>query len=387
MASIHRDPRFPKGVWYCAYTLADGQRAMRSTGKRDRKEAAIVCQALQQSEKELSGGRLTKDRLTEIFNETLKRLGETPIERINIGDWLTDWLASKEQVAPNTRAGYEQVVREFLAYLGPHGEKRRIESIGEKDIRGFTAQLRASGRSPATINKLVRKYLSCAFVKAQRRGLVRFNPISATEPEKSDTARRDTFTPEQVVKLVEAARGSDWAGAILFAWTSGARLLDAANLRWASLDLEHGIVTFRQRKTGKEVIIGLHEDFADWIARAPTPPKSQEFVFPTLAGKPSNSSIGLSAQFDAIMKRAGVEGRLIRIGNDGKGRSLRGLSFHSFRHSAASAVFNGAALKEITSRVTGHKGNVVSRYIHEDLKAIRAAVELIPRLPRGEVAK
>ena len=171
MASIHRDPRFPKGVFYCAYVLSNGQRAMRSTGKRDRKEAAIVCQALQQSENELSGGRLTKDRLTEIFNETLKRLGETPIERIDIGDWLADWLASKEQVARNTRTGYEQVVREFLAYLGPHGEKRRLESISEKDIRGFTAQLRASGRSPATINKLVRKYLSCAFVKAQRRGL------------------------------------------------------------------------------------------------------------------------------------------------------------------------------------------------------------------------
>jgi integrase len=382
MASIHRDPRFPKGVFYCAYVLANGQRAMRSTGKRDRKEAAIVCQALQQSENEFSGGRLTKDRLTEIFNETLKRLGETPIERINIGDWLADWLASKEQVAPNTRTGYEQVVREFLAYLGPHGEKRRLESITEKDIRGFTAQLRASGRSPATINKLVRKYLSCAFVKAQRRGLVRFNPIIATDPEKSDTARRDTFSPEQVVKLVDAARGSDWAGAILFAWTSGARLLDAANLRWSSLDPEHGIVTFRQRKTGKEIIIGLHEDFADWIARAPAPPKSQEFVFPTLAGKPSNSSVGLSAQFDAIMKRAGVEGRLIRAGNDGKGRSLRGLSFHSFRHSAASSVFNGAALKEIASRVTGHSGNVIDRYIHSDITAIREATKLIPRLPR-----
>src|SRR3984893_4508186 len=127
MASIHRDPRFPKGVYYCAYVLADGRRAMRSTGKRDKKEAAIVCQSLQQAENELAGGELTKDRLTELFNETLKRLGETPIERINIGDWLSDWLASKEHVAPNTRLAYKQVVREFLAYLGPRGATRRLE--------------------------------------------------------------------------------------------------------------------------------------------------------------------------------------------------------------------------------------------------------------------
>jgi hypothetical protein len=82
------------------------------------------------------------------------------------------------------------------------------------------------------------------------------------------------------------------------------------------------------------------------------------------------------------VKRAGVEGRLIRQGNAGKGRTLRGLSFHSFRHSAASSIFNQAALKEIASRVTGHSGNVIDRYIHSDLAAIRAANQLIPRLPK-----
>jgi integrase len=184
-----------------------------------------------------------------------------------------------------------------------------------------------------------------------------------------------------VVRLVEAAKG-DWKGAILFAWTTGARLQDVANLRWSSLDMENAIVSFRQGKTGQETIIGLHPDFVDWISAAPAGDKTQEFVFPTLAGRPSNSSVGLSAQFDAIMKRAGIEGRLIRERNAGKGRSLRGLSFHSFRHSAASAIFNAAALREITRRVTGHAGAVVDRYIHEDLEAIRAATQLIPRLPK-----
>ncbi len=61
---------------------------------------------------------------------------------------------------------------------------------------------------------------------------------------------------------------------------------------------------------------------------------------------------------------------------------LAGLSFHSFRHSAASAVFNGAALREITRRVTNHAaGGVVDRCIHEDLVALREAVKLVPRLP------
>jgi hypothetical protein len=76
MASIHKDSRFPKGPWICHFTRADGMRAKRSTGKHNRKEALIVCQALQQTEDELTSGDLSRDRLQEIFNETLKRLGE-----------------------------------------------------------------------------------------------------------------------------------------------------------------------------------------------------------------------------------------------------------------------------------------------------------------------
>ena len=54
------------------------------------------------------------------------------------------------------------------------------------------------------------------------------------------------------------------------------------------------------------------------------------------------------------MDRAGIASVEIRQGNTGKGRSVRALSFHSFRHGAATAVFNAAALREITRRVTNH---------------------------------
>ena len=64
----------PKGAWYCLYRLADGRRVFRSTGKRNKREAEIVCQALQQTEDEAASGDLTKDRVTEIVNETLRRV-------------------------------------------------------------------------------------------------------------------------------------------------------------------------------------------------------------------------------------------------------------------------------------------------------------------------
>jgi len=62
---------------------------------------------------------------------------------------------------------------------------------------------------------------------------------------------------------------------------------------------------------------------------------------------------------------------------------IQSLTFHSFRHGAATAVFKNAALKDIARRVTAHTSRgVVDRYIHEDIEAIREATNLIPRLPK-----
>jgi len=379
---VHRDPRFPKGVFYCYYTAADGRRLTRSTGKRNKAQAQIICQALQQAEDEAAGGDLTKNRLKELFDETLKRLGQSPIERISIKDWLEEWLASKEAISERTRENYARTVREFLAYLGLEGSKRRLESITESDIRGFVAQLRKTGRSPGTINSIVRFQLATAFGKAKKLGKIPYNPVMATDPEKATAAVRDTFTPEQVAKLVAVAP-RDWQGAIFFAYTTGARLADVVNLRWSSLDLEYGVVTLAQRKTGKKTLIGLHPDFIEWLTKYPVRDDPESLVFPGLS-TPARWQGELSKEFAEIVDKAGITTRLIRQRQEGKGsRSLRGLSFHSFRHGAATAVFNQAALKEIARRVTGHAaGGVVDRYIHQDLEAIRAATKLIPRLPR-----
>jgi integrase len=384
MASIHRNPRSPKGVWYCAYTLADGRRAYRSTGRKNKTEAKIICDALAQSENEAAGGELTKDRLKELFDETLKRLGQSPIERISIKDWLESWLVSKENSAPATKSAYQQAVREFLAHLGPLGVNRRIESINERDIEGFIRLLRKDGRGPATINKL-RNFLSQPFEKARRLGKIRYNPVTGTSLEKSDPMLKETFTGDQVSTLVRAAEDTDWAGVILFAYGTGARLGDCVNLKWSNLDVAAGIVVFREQKTKARAVLGLHPDFSDWLATRSVSEDGDAPVFPTLAGKPLAGENGLSNTFIKLLDKAGIERRFLQAGNEGKGRSVRALTFHSFRHTAASTVFNQASLKEVTRRVTNHAaGGSLDRYIHSDLEAIRAAVGLIPRLPKAE---
>ena len=114
------------------------------------------------------------------------------------------------------------------------------------------------------------------------------------------------------------------------------------------------------------------------------PDDPESFVFATLGGKRVNGDKGLGAQFDHIMSAAGIENRLIRQANAGRGRNLRALTFHSLRHTAASAVFNSNVHRQIVATLTGHKTGIVEKYIHRDLEAIKAATQLIPRLPRAQ---
>ena len=384
MPSVHRSSRSPRGVWYAHFYRADGTRVARSTGTRDKAKAKIICEAWASAESAVATGHGTKDRITQILNETLARVGIETVDRITIGDWLDDWLASKEQVSSATRTAYTQTIREFKAFLGPQGCKRRLDSITEADIRSFVTLLRSEGRSAGTINKVVRKCLSVPFEKARKLGRIKFNPVMLLDPEKVESVVKHTFSPEQVASLVAVA-DRDWSGAILLAYGTGARLQDVANLKWTSLDLETGVVSFTERKTGRKALIGLHADFVDWITvQSSVLDRPDSFVFPTLANRNGAGRNGLCKAFEAIMTRAGVASVEIRHGNTGKGRAVRALSFHSFRHGAATAVFNAAALKEITRRVTNHAASgVVDRYIHDDVEAIRAATALVPRLPKG----
>jgi integrase len=391
MASVHKDLRGKSKYWYCCYTTADGKRRMVSTGEEDERKAKIICTGWQEAETLVRDGHATEARILEMYNETLKRAGLRQIKSPGFKTWAADWLAGKRKVSKVSRVGYDQAVREFAEFLGAR-QNAPIDSITERDIDGFVDHLQKDGRSASTINKLVRKYLSGAFNKALKLGKIRYNPVAGTDPLPDDSTVKDVFTAEQVARLVRVAQG-DWKGAILLAYGTGARLQDVCNFKWDSIDAENGILTWRERKTKKLAVVGLHPDFLDWLGTATTQSEKHDaYLFPSLANRRAGGSGGLGTEFDALMRKAKVEGRILRKGSErdgngqriGKGRQVRSLTFHSFRHTAASAVFNSEAIKEVQRRVTQHaRGGVLDRYTHADLDLIKQAVTLIPRLPKG----
>ncbi len=206
----------------------------------------------------------------------------------------------------------------------------------------------AEGRQLRT--RLFRAIVGGVFAGALREGRILHNPVAnLSKLTDRSGARKKPFSIDDVRKLLAAVEG-DWKGAILCGYSSGMRISDVANLRWENIDFDAGVVAFHQRKTqatgDEQTIVGLHADFEQWLK---SQPPGAGPIFPTLAGRHTSGEYGLSAEFGRIMERAGIESAKIREGH-GQGRTVRALSFHSFRHGAASHVFRAKVIEEAQKR-------------------------------------
>ncbi len=385
MPCLIKDRTGRSAYYYCAYTTPDGRRLKKSTKQTDKAKAWEVCLTFVNAEGAIATHSATEQQLRKVINDALARLGERTLTDPTVKEQIDTWIESKKgAVGAATMLAYRQARDLFLEYLGARAN-RSVRLLAKKDVVAFRDHLLSEGRTPSTVNKITKKYLTGPMESARKEGLVDYNPFVAADALKAKKVDKDYFRPEQVARLTEVVKGMDWEGAILAGYTTGARLQDIANMKWTSVDTVNCVIRFTERKGDKPVLVGLHPDLKEWIEGQKASDDTEAFLFPSLANRSGAGRNGLSKNFESIMKRAGIEGQVLRSA-DRKGRSVRSLSFHSFRHGAASQVFNAAALKDIARRVTGHaaKGSI-DQYLHDNIEAIRAATDMIPRLPKNSI--
>jgi integrase len=384
MGSLAKDSRGRSKNWIACYRASNGQRLKKSTKTADLKRAKEMLAAWEHAENLARRGEATKERLLEVMNETLRRVESDPITSPSVQKYLADWLKDiNGTVKQGTYREYERIIEEFLEFLGPR-QAAKLETVAAQDVIRFRDSMRQDGRAVGTINRIIGKGgLGAPFEHARKIGTLRTNPFDAVKKLKGDSAAKGTFTFEQIVRLLRTAT-HDWKGMVFMAYGTGARLSDIANLRWSDLDMETSFVHFRTKKTSKLSEIALHPDFLDWLSQVSPPEDPRAALFPSLSGLPTSGQKGLSTQFSELMAAAGVESEVLRQGS-GRGKSVRSLSFHSFRHGAVSAIFNSKIIEEAQKRVSGHASTAVLRgYTHAERQAIQAAVNSIPRLPKTE---
>jgi integrase len=388
--SLYRDRHVPRKspFWTCTYEAADGKRVFKSTGCTNREAAYKFALKLQEASNEAREGRLNEERIRKIISD----IAGKPSQGFTVRDWFEHWLEMKEQVrAGKTLDRYRQVVRDFLSSLGERADAW-IHHITSQDILAYRTHIRKTGRTTRTANLSV-TVISAGFRAALRERKIDANPCEVIDKlEEEDVLERDTFTPKQVAKLVEAAEG-DWKAAILFGYYTGARLSDVANMPWQrklklkpggkpvyqGIDFENKKLTYIAQKTKKLIQIPLHPQLERELLRhqngvGDTP------IFPSLAGRQTGGRHGLTGQFKAIMEKAGIEGTRTEAHG---GRILSSLSFHCLRHSANSELHNRGVSAETRKVLFWGKGtSVIDGYTHPELEMIRSAVAQLPSLPR-----
>jgi integrase len=373
MASLTKDSRGRSKFWTCCYTSADGRQLKVTTKKTDRKQALEFCLSIERAEDLAKDRLLTEQHAKKIIGEILERTTGAGIRSDTAEQWFAHWLDTKERVrSKQTMLTYRQVIRDFQRSLG-HKAGLPLAHISSKDVLKYRDAITAAGKRARTAN-LAMRVVSAALNTAFRQHLIDNNPATALETLRTRSAEKGTFTPQQISKLVASAEG-DWRGAILVGYYSGARISDVANLRFDAIDWNEKILRFTQRKTGKDLVIPLHPQLERELLKKPgignTP------MFPTLAGKETGGVHGLSEQFNAIMEKAGVEGKRTSGGR----RTLSSLTFHSLRHSFNSALANAQVPQEIRQKLTGHSSAETNRiYTHIGLEPLRAAIAVLPAI-------
>jgi len=340
-----------------------------------------MAHTLQRAANEARQARLTEARARDLLSDIMQSAWGEVLRVFTVAQWFEYFVKQKKKSrAAKTFLKHAHVLKEFTAFLGNRANLN-IAAVTMKDIADFRDRREASGLSPSTLNCDV-DVLSAAFNAALRQGLITVNPCLAIEPVKDKAARKDTFTLEQVTALGRVAEG-DWKGLILAGFYTGQRLGDCANLRWDQIDMASKIKTIeiQQGKTGGKVVTAINPVLAEYLSKLK---KHGEFVFPSLAQRNISP---LSKHFRKLMKRAGIEQRIIRERSEsGTGprsrsasRNVNALSFHSFRHTFNSILANAGVPEETRMALTGHTTRAMNQvYTHRQLSIYRDAVAVVP---------
>ncbi len=381
MASIKKHQASP--YWTCCYRKANGERAQRSTKQTDKGKAWEVCLSWAEAERKAGQGVLTEAQARRVIGEIVERTTGEPLQFYTVKSWLQEWAAGKVQTkSESTGIRYAHVIEGFIKHLGNRAGLN-IAHITPRDLKSFRDAEAKAGKAGRTCNLSV-KIIGGAFNAARRQGLIQSNPAEALEALPHKTQSKGVFTGDQLADLLASAPSEDWRGAMLFAYFTGARLQDVANMKWTAVDLSAKMIRFTPRKTarsGKEIMIPIHAQLAEQLIKIAGQDDPEAFLFPTLAGRKPGGAHGLSMAFAGFMEDAGIKAGKFGQRKSGKGRTMSKLSFHSFRHGFNSAMANQGVAQEIRQLLTGHASAEMNKnYTHHELEPLRAAVKVIPSI-------
>jgi integrase len=166
--------------------------------------------------------------------------------RQTLDDYLDTWLEQhKPNVRPNTWAAYESKMR---VHVRPYLGQQRLDMVTRADIKQWIASLLDAQVSPATI-KAAHIALRLALKEAMYDDIIATNPCDGVRLPKQPKFAGLVPTDDHIAALLQVAQSHRLAVAFDLLVNTGARAGEVQGLRWADIDLQAGIITYRRSRT------------------------------------------------------------------------------------------------------------------------------------------
>ena len=351
----------------------------------------------------VDGGILAARKLRDDLGARRAR-GESvaPNLRVRFGEAADRWLNGPVlDLRDTTQAKYRSIVH---GHLRPRFEARRLDGITADDLADLVRELRADGKSEATI-AVALAVLGRIYKFAARRmewtGTIPTTlMLSSERPKISQGKRRPIFVGEELEQTIAAA-AEPFRTLFAVAALTGARISELCGLTWADVrihDLDEAEIEFgwqvdrhgnrRATKTdGSARTVPIPPELAMVLARHKLAARycaQADFVFATRTGRPLQQRNVARSLREAQVRALDATGRptfprLHETDADGKPvRVPRGMlpSMHSFRHTVASrALLAGESIDEVAF-LLGHRDGTVTRtvYVREVADSRRRAL-------------
>ena len=270
-------------------------------------------------------------------------------------------LVEAGKMAHSTFIRYEGIVNNHLKPALGH---RKLKDLSRAEVRRLYKQ-KGKALAPRSVD-YIHVTLQKALSQAVRDDLIPRNVASGERPRSSrHQGEAKALSPTQVRALLAEARGERNEAIYIAAIHRGLRKGELLGLKWTDLDLDGGTLSVRRSLKVTDHGLGFGPTKNKASRRSVPLNKSvvaalkahrlrqneerlqlgelwedQDLVFPNRVGKPINPSNLYNREYKPLLKRAGLEDERF--------------TFHSLRHTFASALCNKRVYPKVIQSLLGH---------------------------------
>lgn len=346
--------------------------------------------------------RIEESKRQTTAESTLRKIYEAKtgqqIGGLALNEIITAWdrVPQKRARSPRYVSQAHSVLNKFLAFIAQnHPKVTALSGVSHRMVLDFLTGDDTKKMSPRTWNaRLI--LMRSVFHKLTRVAGLTENPFDGIPTKEEETAHREPFTEEELLKIFAVAKEQDpfiYPAVITGAFT-GMRRGDVCCLKWDDVDLARGFIMRRQSKSGHAVEIPILRPLHDLFVTLPDR-EPGSFCFPELARMYQDNPMGLTYRMGKVLLSAFQENTatpkelvkdeasILRQDRKVGSRRANRRGFHSFRATLATMLLQRGASEEMVRLIVGHSTVDVTRRYYFKPKAEEMTRTMQAAVPAG----